>query len=281
VSTFVRTTPYTGPIRAVVLDWAGTAVDCGCMGPAAVFVDVFAQHGIRVAAAEARRFMGLSKRDHVAAMLALPAVIDQWRRQYGREPEQADIDRIYAATEPLMIAAVTRHADPIPGVLKTVATFRATGLKIGSCTGYTRPMLEALAPVAREKGYAPDAMVCASDVPAGRPHPFMCYLNAVVLEIYPMEAMVKIGDTLADIHEGLNAGMWTIGVTRCGNEIGLSEQELADMDPAELDRRLSAVADRFRAAGAHYVAEGIEECPAIIEAINRRLARGDQPAGGI
>lgn len=30
-----RCRAYAGPVRGVILDWAGTAVDYGCMGPAA------------------------------------------------------------------------------------------------------------------------------------------------------------------------------------------------------------------------------------------------------
>ncbi|MFA7425373.1 MAG: phosphonoacetaldehyde hydrolase [Desulfosarcinaceae bacterium] len=273
-------TPYMGPLQAAVLDWAGTAVDFGCQGPAAVFTDVFEKHGIQVTVTEARQFMGLSKRDHVAAICALPAVVDQWRRRWGQIPGAEEIDRIYADLEPAMIDTVVHHADPIPGVLEAVANFRALGLKIGSCTGYTRSMIEALAPVAREKGYAPDAVVCASDVPAGRPAPFMCYLNAVALRVYPMEAMVKIGDTVADIEEGLNAGMWTIGLTLCGNEIGLSPREIAALPIEELGLREGRVARRFRAAGVHYIAQNLRDCPPLIEAINRRMASGGRPLGG-
>lgn len=32
---FLRRTAYMGPIQAVILDWAGTAVDHGCRGPVA------------------------------------------------------------------------------------------------------------------------------------------------------------------------------------------------------------------------------------------------------
>ena len=57
--------PYCGPVQAIVLDWAGTAVGYGCMGPAAVFVEVFETLGIQVDNRQARRFMGLAKKDHI------------------------------------------------------------------------------------------------------------------------------------------------------------------------------------------------------------------------
>ena len=153
------------------------------------------------------------------------------------------------------------------------------GIKIGSCTGYVQEMMDVLVPSAREKGYAPDAAFCSSDTPAGRPYPWMCYLNAIALGVYPMEAMVKIGDTVADIEEGLNAGMWTVGIVKTGNEMGLTEADLNALDPAELDARVGEIRDRFEAAGAHYILDRTAEVIPVIEDINRRLAAGEQPLG--
>ena len=82
-----------------------------------------------------------------------------------------------------------------------------------------------------------------------------------------MEACVKIGDTVADIQEGLNAGMWTIGLTKTGNELGLPELEVEALPVEELQARLEAIKNRFIRTGAHYVVEGIWDCPAIIEEI--------------
>ncbi len=274
---FLRNKPYTGPVRAVILDWAGTAVDYGCIGPTAVFTAVFKKFGIDVGPAEARRFMGLMKKDHLRGMCGLAAVSGQWRDRYGREPNEEDIDRLYAETEPMMTAVIERHADPIPGLIDTVAALRGRGVKIGSTTGYTRPMLEKLMPAAKQRGYAPDAVVCSSDVPAGRPYPWMAFLNAVRLEVYPLEAVVKIGDTLSDVEEGLNAGMWAIGLSQSGNELGLSEEEVGRLDPALLGQRLAEIERRFRSSGAHYVARGIWECLPLIDAIESRLGRGEQP----
>jgi phosphonoacetaldehyde hydrolase len=138
-------------------------------------------------------------------------------------------------------------------------------------------MMEILVPEARRKGYVPDAIVCSSDTPAGRPYPWMCFQNAIQLQIYPMEAMVKIGDTISDIEEGLNAGMWTIGLTKSGNSLGLSLDETDRLDPEILKNRLSEIETAMREAGAHYVVEGIWACLPIISDINKRLYRGKQP----
>ncbi len=269
--------PYAGPVQAVVLDWAGTAVDYGSVGPVAVFVEVFANQGVDVTWAEARKPMGLMKRDHIVSMCADPEVLDKWRKARGGDPAEADIDVMYRQTEELMVACIARHSDPIPGLLDAIAEFRSMGIKIGSCTGYTGPMMEVLVPEAAKKGYKPDSVVCSTDVPRGRPFPYMCYRTAINLEVYPMKAMVKIGDSLSDVGEGLNAGMWTIGLTKSGNELGLTLAEAEALPKDELARRLKAAGDRYMAAGAHYTAQSIADCPAIVREINGRLARGESP----
>lgn len=274
---FIHREPYRGPVRAVVLDWAGTAVDYGCMGPAAVFVDVFKHFGVSVSVTEARQFMGLMKKDHLRRMLALPSVAEQWWEVHGRYPDDRDLERLYDETQNRMVDAVVRHSVPIPGLLDAVAAFRDKGIRIGSTTGYTGPMLEPLVEEAARLGYRPDAAVCSTDVPAGRPYPWMCYANAVQLGVYPMWAMVKIGDTVADIEEGLNAAMWTIGVTKTGNELGLDRASVEAMHPRMLESRLNEIGERFRRAGAHYVVEGIWACPEIIDRIDARLAQGETP----
>ena len=275
---FVRNRPYTGPLQAVVLDWAGTAVDHGCMGPAAVFVAAFARHGVEVIQAEAREPMGREKKEHVRVMCRMPGVAARWRKVHGREPDEAAVEAVYADVEPLMVEAIANHAEPVPGLLDFVAELKRQGVLLGSCTGYTAPMMAVLAAEAARRSYVPDAIVCSSDVPAGRPYPWMCYLNAIRLGVYPMEAMAKIGDTVADIEEGLNAGMWTIGVARTSNDLGLTETGLAALGEAERRERVARVAARLRGAGAHYVVDTVADCLPVLARINERLARGEVPS---
>jgi phosphonoacetaldehyde hydrolase len=92
-----------------------------------------------------------------------------------------------------------------------------------------------------------------------------------------MAALVKIGDTAADIEEGRNAGMWTIGITRTGNEIGLTEEEWARVADADRERMLRDAEPNLLDAGAHYTAESVAECDAILDRIEARLAVGERP----
>jgi phosphonoacetaldehyde hydrolase len=264
-------------LQAVVFDWAGTTVDYGCLAPVEAFTEAFLSRGIVVGEADVRAHMGRAKRDHLALLFALPAVIGQWSARYGREPTAGDIDNLYYDVERLLDTAALRHADPLLDVVEVVEELRRRGLAIGSCTGYPRQLMAALAPLAAERGYAPDVLVTPDDVPQGRPAPYMCYLNAIRLQTYPLEKMAKVGDTVVDVLEGRAAGMWTIATLLGGSELGLSPQAVAASGEAELETRLAAARARLLAAGAHYMLRSISEAPDVVKEIDRRLQCGEHP----
>ena len=78
---------------------------------------------------------------------------------------------------PLQLETIGDFADPIPGCVETIESLKSRGIKIGSSTGYTREMMDILVPAAKALGYETDVDVCASDVPAGRPAPWMLFEN--------------------------------------------------------------------------------------------------------
>ena len=274
---FVFRRSYRGAIKAVVLDWAGTAVDYGSFAPAAVFCRLFESKGVHITAADARSGMGLMKKDHLRTIIARPGVAEAWQSVHGAPLSGADIDSLFNNFIPLQLSVLKEYATPIPGLLETVKNLRERGIKIGSTTGYIRSMMEVLAPEAARRGYAPEAIVCPDDVPAGRPFPWMCYQNATQLGVYPLESMVKIGDTLTDIEEGLNAGMWTVGLSMTGNFVGLSEAEVDALTPEQYKAASEQAARQMYAAGAHYVIDGIWDFPRVREDIQSRLAQGERP----
>jgi phosphonoacetaldehyde hydrolase len=261
----------------VVLDWAGTTVDFGSFAPAAAFREVFREAGIEISMAQARGPMGLPKKEHLRAIAALPGVAARWREVHGRALEAADIDRLYARFEPLQIAALERHRDVIPGAIDAVAELRRRGIRIGSTTGYSRSMMDVVVRSAAAAGLHVDALVCADEVPAGRPHPWMALRNMEALGVYPPSRCVKVGDTLPDIAEGLNAGMWSVAVTRTSSDMGLTEREIEALGPEELESRSGAIAGRFLAAGAHLAIASIRDLPGAIDAIDARLEKGEKP----
>lgn len=264
-------------VRAVILDWAGTAIDFGSRAPVAAFVAAFAGLDIVISTADARGPMGRAKRDHLAAVFALPHVAAQWQQRYGRMPTEADVDAVYSAFVPAQMAVLSQFATPIPGVLDVMAEWRQRGIRVGSTTGYTAAMLAVVAEAAAQQGYKPDAMFAGDQAPAGRPAPWLMWQNLQALNVWPPAAVVKIGDTVADIEEGRNAGCWTVALTACGNEVGLSEAELAVLTPADRDARIAHAGAVLARAGADYLVAGWHEIPAVIAGINARLAAGERP----
>ena len=236
-------------IRAIIFDWAGTTVDHGSRAPVEVFVKVFERAGVRITTAEARGPMGRAKRDHLEALLALPRVAAVWREKYGAFASTADVDRLYADFLPLQKAVLAQHGDVIKGVPEVVAECTRRGIKIGATTGYTRSLMDIAAPLAQAGGYRPEVIVCADEVRSGRPAPWLIFRAAEQLGVYPMSSILVVDDTPVGIEAGLNAGAWTVGVTRTGNSLGLSTDELAKLDPAELATRLAAAAECFSRAG--------------------------------
>jgi phosphonoacetaldehyde hydrolase len=268
---------YSGPVRAVILDWAGTTVDHGSLAPVRVLQQVFAQRGVPILEDEARRDMGVLKIDHIRKILLGSDVSARWREVVKHDPTEADVESLFANFVPLQLECLVKYSTVIDGVAAAVARVRKRGIKIGSTTGYTRAMLEMVLRPAAAQGYAPDCAVTPDDVGAGRPFPWMIFANAIRLRVEPLEAIVKIGDTPVDIEEGLRAGVWAIGVARTGNMIGLSAEDFVALAPAEQARRLENARNALLAAGAHEVIDAVADCESAVDAIEARIHKGERP----
>ncbi|HXY25942.1 MAG TPA: phosphonoacetaldehyde hydrolase [Candidatus Acidoferrum sp.] len=272
---------YHGKLKALILDWAGTTVDFGSLAPARTLQRLFANSGVQLNEAETRRDMGLPKKEHISRILSQPRVKQAWQSLRGEAPTQADLDKLYQLFVPLQFSCLAEYSAMIPGVVEAVKRFRARGLKIGSTTGYTRAMLDLLLENSAKAGYQPDCSLSPEDVGGGRPHPYMIYEIAVRLHVYPLAAIAKIGDTSADIEEGLNAGAWSIGVAATGNAIGLSREEFHALPPAERTKRLLDARAELEQAGAHFVVDTFAELDAVFDEIDRRLESSGSPAKAI
>ena len=259
-------------IECVIFDWAGTTVDYGCFAPVAAFLDTFQKIGIAITAEEARRPMGMTKIDHIRALFSMERIGAAFRERYGRAFTEDDVRSRYADFKTALFASLRDYTDPIPHVVETVDALRRRGLKIGSTTGYTSEMMDVVCPAAAAKGYAPDACVTSDGLPAGRPQPFMIYRNLCELSVASPRCAIKYGVTIADIREGVNAGVWTVGVVLGSNEMGLTEAETAALSPDEAQERMAEVRRRMYAAGADYVLNDITELPALVDCIDQRMS---------
>ena len=274
---FSYTRRYRGPIQAVIFDWAGTTIDFGCMAPTDVFLEVFGNKGVAVSMEEARIPMGAHKREHIRLLTEMESVRGRWKDVHGRLPEEADVDAMFAEFVPKQIECLSKHSGLIPGTAETVEACRKRGYKIGSTTGYLAPMMEVVLKETGSQGYRPDAVVCAGDVPTARPGPSMCLQNVIELQISPVESCVKVDDTIAGIDEGLNAGMWSIGLAVSGNEVGLSLDDWNALPKDEQERKREKAYGKMHRAGAHYVVDSIADLTGCLDDIERQLKRGVKP----
>jgi len=273
-----HTRRYQGPLQAVIFDWAGTLVDHGSFAPTQVLIDAFAGFGIEITLAEARVPMGLAKWDHIQALGQQPGVAARWQARFGRAMGRDDVDALYAAFMPLQVERVAQYSTLIPGALDVVTALRARGLKLGSCSGYPRVVMDRLLPHAAAQGLQMDHAVATDDLkPGGRPGPWMALANVIELGIGELAACVKVDDTVPGIEEGLAAGMWTVGLSLSGNETGLTLAELEASTPEALQAYRVRAATKLAQSGAHHVIDSIAELPGVLAQIEAQLARGEKP----
>ncbi|WP_211747724.1 phosphonoacetaldehyde hydrolase [Paenibacillus sp. Marseille-Q4541] len=262
-------------IKTVIMDWAGTMVDYGSFAPVEAFRQLFLDHGIEVSADVIRKPMGRMKIDHLRDICQDESVSKAWYSIYDRLPNEQDIQTMYEAFEPKLFSLLEQFAVPVPGAVELADRLHEQGITIGTTTGYTRAMLDVIVPEAAKYGYKPDSVCAPDEAAAGRPHPWMIYRNAEQLGTYPMSSIVKCGDTEADMEEGRNAGVWTVGVVFGGNILGLTEQETSVLNEQDKERMFNEVAERLKKAGAHYVISEIGKLDEIIEQINIHTEAGE------
>ena len=265
-------------IQSIVSDLAGTMVDFGCQAPLQAFVQVFANKGVTITTAQAREPMGLNKKEHIRAILAMPDVTENFQHKHGRAYTEVDVDEMYHDFTPIQLDLLRSHAGMLPGVADVLQRLRADGIRIAVNSGYAREMVQQVVASLEQQGFVPDAWSSADDVPHGRPAPWMVLDVLQKMNVYPWHTVIKVGDTAPDMQEGRNASVWTVGVTDTGNLVGATEAEWATMpEPRRSHARMVAAA-RLRTAGAHYVIDSLADLPTVVAAINERLQHRDRPS---
>lgn len=264
-------------VKLVVLDLAGTIVDYGSCAPAGVFVALFEKYGIQASLKEAREPMGMHKKDHIRTMLEMPSISDQWRQAHGRAWNPDDLEQMYREFIPLQLEQLPFHSEVIDGACEVVAKLRATGLHIATTTGYNQPMMQIVIDHLERQGLKPDLAVSGDDVEYGRPEPFMIQKCMAHFNVKSAGSVVKVGDTMADIKAGLNAGVWTVGVIQHGNSIGLPKEQVEQLPGDELQQRLNDGQSHMLQAGAHFAIETISDLPTVVREVEQKMKQGMVP----
>ena len=276
---YVEEKRYRGKVQALILDWSGTTADAYVVAPAVVFVEVFKRQNVEISMAEARGPMGLRKDLHIKALTEVDEIKERWKSVHGKYPDQSDVDRMFADFVPLQLDCLRKYTTLLPGVAEVTQRLQKQGIKLGSTTGFIRPMVDILEEDAAKQGYKPDASVAGDEVINGaRPSPHMVYKNLDMLNITPIHSVIKVDDTVSGVGEAVNAGCWGVGVTRYSNYMDVDSPEDGEkLSDDEIAKRHAKTKDMLEKAGAHYVIDSIVDIEPVIEHVNQRLTRGEKP----
>ena len=191
-----------GNKKLVVFDVAGTTIrDDDLVSDA--FISAFVKHGVRPSKEEVDAVMGMSKREAVASIL---------KRHAGG----GSVDKIHSEFNKLMTKKYYESPiEAMPGAVSTFESLKAAGYCVALDTGFPRNILNIILEKTEwVKGRVVDAAIAGDEVSSGRPYPYMIFRLMESLKISSVSDVVKVGDTLVDVEEGLAAGCGlVVGVT--------------------------------------------------------------------
>lgn len=184
-------------IRLVVFDIAGTIiVDRGEVLNA--FSSALRKHGVDFPEFELEAWKGAAKREVIRHFVT---------RQFGEGPKH---DRTVAKVYAEFRRALELHYRgggvlPIPGAGQTFDWLRQQGIQIATTTGFSREVSEL---ILEKAGWSRlfTANISSSDVPVGRPAPYMIFRAMEAAGVKSVKEVVNVGDTPLDLQAGTNAG---------------------------------------------------------------------------
>lgn len=195
----------TPPPELVVLDMAGTTIDDG-QQVYRVLGETAAAHGASPTPDDIAQWHGSAKHEALRALLTPPG---------GTPPPDERLHTVVADFRARLTAAYAADPPvPLPGVLEALADLRSAGIRVALNTGFDREIVDSLLNALDWQGDSVvDAVVCGSDVPTGRPAPFMIFKAMERLGVTDVARVLVAGDTPRDLEAGTNAGAaFVVGV---------------------------------------------------------------------
>ena len=197
------------PVSLVVFDIAGTTVrDNGEIAHA--FGAALEEFGYAVPVEKINPLMGYKKTEAIGYML------DEYEKNAAKITSKY-VDKIHQRFLQIMIKhySTVAELEPLPNAENVFDDLKKKDIKIGLTTGFSKDISDVIMQrLGWVKNKLVDHVVASSEVPAGRPHPFMIEAIMHHTGISDPKKVIKVGDTEVDVHEGLNAGcLYSIGVT--------------------------------------------------------------------
>ncbi len=190
-------------IQLVAFDMAGTTIDDHGSVYRALSRAV-EETGATFADADLQQWMGTDKVQAITALMELGGVA----------PEPATVAAAFDRFR-VILAESYRDEPPvaIDGVIEALRTLRSRGVRVALTTGFSddvaAPLLEALG---WRVGELLDAVVTTSDVPEGRPAPYLIHRAMERTGVIDVRRVLAAGDTIVDVRAARNAGAIAVGV---------------------------------------------------------------------
>ena len=186
------------PIKLIVFDVAGTIMeDHGEVMRS--FRAALEMHEIDFEEAELQEWKGATKRDVIRHFV---------ERQAGDKGGQsAKAEVAYSEFRRQLERHYREHGVRlIEGATSTFDWLRTRGIKVATTTGFYREVNDLILEVAGLRGIL-SASISSSDVPVGRPAPFMIFRAMETSGVTSVHEVVNVGDTPLDLQAGTNAGV--------------------------------------------------------------------------
>tara|TARA_E500000178_G_scaffold109397_1_gene109133 strand:- start:425 stop:1216 length:792 start_codon:yes stop_codon:yes gene_type:complete len=261
----------TKKIEAIVFDLAGTIIDFGSLAPSKVLIHIFNKFGITISRKEAVGPMGIEKRAHISQLINSKKISLFWKKKYNKKPGKQEIDKLFKLFNPELKKIIKHHSKLISGCKKTINFLKRKKIKLAVNTGYSEEILKIILSELKKQGFYPDISYSSSHANIGRPSAEIIYKIFSELNITMGSNCIKVDDTIPGLLEGVNAGMWVVGVIFSGNEFGKTEVEFNKLSSKDKIIFRKRVTNKFKRIGAHYVIDTIKDLPKTIELIDSRI----------
>lgn len=194
-------------MKLVVFDIAGTTIqDDNAVNQA--FIKAFTHFGLNPTTEQVNRVMGLSKPQSIKLVLK-------------ELNDTTPITEIHDQFLKNMIEhySLDENVKEIYGTSETFSTLHEMGHYVALDTGFSRDITNI---IMDKMGWVNqglvDTVISSDQVKYGRPYPYMIFKLMEALGIQNVRDVVKVGDTAADVQEGLNAGCDVVVAVTSGTE---------------------------------------------------------------
>ncbi|MDV8148004.1 phosphonatase-like hydrolase [Arthrobacter sp. B10-11] len=211
-------------IKLVACDMAGTTID----EHGDVYVALaraVEETGAATTAEAVQEWMGADKVEAITALI----------ERGGGTPAPDTVRNAFARFKQLLADSYAANPPvPLTGVEDAIRELQDRGIKVALTTGFSRDVAEPLLAglgwtVADDGGSIPggngtaggskarhgivlDAVVCADDVAAGRPAPYMIHRTMELTGVQDVREVLAAGDTANDLLAATRAGVTAVGV---------------------------------------------------------------------